>query len=144
MRLALVGLLLVVACERFLTRTVSAASGPYSHIVARPETYAEVLAVIERHVDDAHRRVLRSTTDPARGLPRFKKKAEQAQDERVLSVLLALLAEVQPQLLTAERLQAASYERIDGALLAAEDTRLRRRLQGIPETASSASASFSA
>ena len=30
--------------------------------MARPETHAEVVAVIERHVDDAHRRVLRSTS----------------------------------------------------------------------------------
>jgi hypothetical protein len=96
-----------------------------------------VVAVVERHVDDAHRRVLRSTTDPARGLPRFKKKAEQAQDERVLAVLLALLAEVHPRVLTPEQLQAESYERIDGAVLAGEDTRLRRRLQGIPERAPS-------
>jgi hypothetical protein len=106
--------------------------------MSRPKTYTEVLALIERHVDDAHRRVLRSTTDPARGLPRFKKKAEQAQDERVLATLLQLLGEVHPEVLTAERLQADSYARIDGATLAAEDTRLRRRLQGIPETAPSA------
>jgi hypothetical protein len=93
--------------------------------------------VVESHVDEAHRRVLRSTTDPARGLPRFKKKAEQAQDERVLAVLLALLADIYPQVLTPERLKADSYARIDGAALAAEDTRLRRRLQGIPERAPS-------
>jgi hypothetical protein len=96
-----------------------------------------VIAVIERYVDDAHRRVLRSTTDPARGLPRFKKKAEQTQDERVFRVLLALLGEVHPDVLDHDRLQAASYDRIDGAGLAAEETRLRRRLQGIPETAPS-------
>jgi hypothetical protein len=106
-------------------------------IVSRPETYAEVVAVVESHVDEAHRRVLRSTTDPARGLPRFKKKAEQAQDERVLAVLLALLADISPQVLTPERLKADSYARIDGPTLAAEDTRLRRRLQGIPERAPS-------
>jgi hypothetical protein len=105
--------------------------------VSRPATFEDVVAVVERHVDDAHRRVLRSTTDPARGLPRFKKKAEQAQDERVLSVLLALLADVHPQVLTPEQLKAESYERIEGAVLAAEDTRLRRRLQGIPERAPS-------
>lgn len=96
-----------------------------------------MVAIIERYVDDAHRRVLRSTTDPARGLPRFKKKAEQALDERELRVLLALLAEVFPEVLDPDRLQAASYERIQGAALAAEDTRVRRRLQGIPETAPS-------
>src|SRR2546421_13065929 len=100
--------------------------------MGRPQTYTEVVAVIERHVDDAHRRVLRSTTDTARGLPRFKKKAEQAQDERVLRVLLALLAEVHPDVLDIDRLQAASYKRIDGAALAAEGTRLSRRLQAIP------------
>ncbi|HEX8969798.1 MAG TPA: hypothetical protein VF937_18085 [Chloroflexota bacterium] len=105
--------------------------------MTRPETFAEVVAVIEGYVDDAHRRVLRSTTDPARGLPRFKKKAEQAQDERVLRVLLTLLGEVHPVVRDLDRLQAASYERIDGAALAAEETRLRRRLQGIPETAPS-------
>src|SRR5947209_6774433 len=99
--------------------------------MARPETGPEIIAVIERHVDDAHRRVLRSTTDPARSLPRFKKKAEQAQDERVLAVLLDLLAEVQPQEAPVDRLRADSYARIDGAALEAEDTRLRRRLQGI-------------
>jgi hypothetical protein len=101
----------------------------------RPETFADVIAAIERSVDDAHRRVLRSTTDPARGLPRFKKKAEQAQDERVLAALLDLLAQVYPEVLTSDRLKALSYERIDGPSLAADDTRLRRRLQGIPERA---------
>jgi hypothetical protein len=105
--------------------------------MARPQTYAEVVAVIERHVDDALRRVLRSTTDPARGLPRFKKKAEQAQDERALDVLLALLADVHVDVLTPERLRTESYDRIDGPRLAADDKRLRRRLQGIPETAPS-------
>ena len=103
--------------------------------MTRPDTSAGVVAIIERYVDDAHRRVLRSTTDPARGLPRFKKKAEQAQDERVLRVLLTLLSEVHPEVLDVERLQAASYQRIDGATLAVEETRLRRRLQGIPEVA---------
>jgi hypothetical protein len=105
--------------------------------VARPKTYEEVRAVVERHVDDAHRRVIRSTTDPARGLPRFKKKAEVQQDERVLAALLALLADIHPEVLTSERLRADSYTRVDGPTLAAEDTRLRRRLQGIPETAPS-------
>ena len=66
-------------------------------------TSSEVVAVIERYVDDAHRRVLRSTTDPERGLPRFKKKAEQAMDERVLRVLLELLREVHPEVLDVER-----------------------------------------
>ena len=117
--------------------TSGTAAAAYFASVTRPESSAEVVAVIERYVDDAHRRVLRSTTDPARGLPRFKKKAEQAQDERVLRVLLALLAEVHPEVLDIDRLQAASYERIDGAALVAEGTRLRRRLQGIPETAPS-------
>ena len=105
--------------------------------MGRPQTYTEVVAVIERHVDDAHRRVLRSTTDPARGLPRFKKKAEQAQDERVFDVLLALLAEVHAEGLTPDHLRAHSYDRIGGPVLAAEDKRLRRRLQGIPERAPS-------
>jgi hypothetical protein len=101
----------------------------------RPQTYAEVLAVIERHVDDAHRHILRSATDPARGLPRFKTKSEQAQDRRGFSVLLALLAEAHSEGWDADRLRQASYDRIEGALLAAEDTRIRRRLQGIPEKA---------
>ena len=47
------------------------------------ESSAEVVTVIERYVDDAHRRVLRSTTDPARGL----------------------LADVFPEVLDADRLQ---------------------------------------
>src|SRR5437870_13811352 len=80
----------------------------------RPQTHAEVVEVIERHVDEAHRRVLRSTTDPARTLPRIKKKAEQAQDERVLDVLLALLGEVHAEALTSEQLRTQSYNRIDG------------------------------
>jgi hypothetical protein len=105
--------------------------------MTRPNTYSEAIQVIERHVDDAHRRVLRSTTDPARGLPRFKKKAEQAQDERALDTLLRVLADVHPEVLTLDRLRADSYIRIDGSALAAEDTRLRRRLQGIPELAPS-------
>lgn len=105
--------------------------------MTRPQTYAEVVEVIERAVDDAHRRVLRSTTDPARGLPRFKKKAEQTLDERVLAALLELLAEVYPEALTTDRLKADSYDRIDGQSLAAEDTLRRRRLQGIPERAPS-------
>jgi hypothetical protein len=61
--------------------------------MSRPKIYAEVVQVIERHLDDVHRQVLRSTTDPARGLPRFKKKAEQAQDERALDTLLRVLAD---------------------------------------------------
>jgi len=106
--------------------------------MSRPGTSEEIVAIVERHVDDAHRRVLRSTTDPARGLPRFKKKAEGALDERVLDVLLRLLGEIHPATLTVDQLRTASYERIDGPTLAAEDTRLRRRLQGIPEVAPSA------
>jgi len=106
--------------------------------MTRPATPAEIVAIVERHVDDAHRRVLRSTTDPARGLPRFKKKAEQTLDERVLDVLLRLLAEIHTPTLTVDQLRTASYERIDGSALAADDTRLRRRLQGIPEVAPSA------
>jgi hypothetical protein len=106
--------------------------------MARPETYAEVVAMIEQHVDEAHRHVLRSSTDPAKGLPRFKTKSEQKQDERGLNVLLALLADVvgsgaDPRG-TAEQMRKESYERIDGLALAADDTRIRRRLQGIPET----------
>jgi hypothetical protein len=103
--------------------------------MSRPKTYAEVVEVIQHHVDDVHRRVLRSTTDPERGLPRFKKKAEQAQDERALDTLLRLLADVHADVLTLDRLRSDSYARIDGPALAAEDTRIRRRLQGIPETA---------
>jgi hypothetical protein len=52
-----------------------------------------------------------------------------------MNVLLALLAEVHSEGLDKERLQQESFERIDGATLAAEDTKIRRRLQGIPETA---------
>jgi hypothetical protein len=105
--------------------------------MSRPKTYAEVVQVIEHHVDDVHRQVLRSTTDPVRGLPRFKKKAEQAQDERALDTLLRLLADVHPQVLPPDRLRTDSYTRIDGAALQAADTRVRRRLQGIPATAPS-------
>jgi hypothetical protein len=103
--------------------------------VPKPETVADVLAVIEQHVDNAHRDVLRSTTDPARGLPRFKTRAQQAQDERVLKTLVALLGAVHPGGASAERLLQESYQRIDGAALDADDKRLRRRLQGIPEVA---------
>jgi hypothetical protein len=103
--------------------------------MSRPQTYAEVLAVIERHVDDAHRHILRSATDPAKGLPRFKTKSEQAQDQRGFKVLLALLVDAHADGWDADRLRQASYERIEGALLADEDTRIRRRLQGIPERA---------
>jgi len=105
--------------------------------MSRPKKYAEVVQVIERHVDDVHRQVLRSTTDPARGLPRFKKKAEQAQDERALDTLLKVLADVHPEVLTLDRLRSDSYTRIDGDALVSEDTRVRRRLQGIPEMAPS-------
>jgi hypothetical protein len=101
----------------------------------RPTTYADVLAVIERHVDEAHRRILRSTTDPARGLPRFKTKSEHAQDLRGFSVLLAVLTDAHSEGWDADRLRQASYDRIEGTLLEAEDTRIRRRLQGIPERA---------
>ena len=103
----------------------------------RPKTYAEVVQVVEQHVDDVHRQVLRSTTDPVKGLPRFKKKAEQAQDERALDTLLKVLADVHPEVLTLDRLRSDSYTRIDGDALVAEDTRVRRRLQGIPEMAPS-------
>jgi hypothetical protein len=101
----------------------------------RPQTYAEVLAVIEAHVDEAHRRILRSTTDPAKGLPRFKTKSEHAQDLRGFSVLLALLVDAHSEGWDADRLRQASYDRIEGTQLEAEDTRMRRRLQGIPERA---------
>ena len=92
--------------------------------MARPQTHAEVVAVIEDHVDEALRRVLRCTTDPARGLPRFKKKAEQSLDDRGLNGLLALLAEVHTEALTPDQLRTASYARIDGAALEADDKRL--------------------
>jgi hypothetical protein len=103
--------------------------------MTRPESYTQVIEVIERHLDEAHRVVLRSTTDPGRSLPRFKTKSEAAQDQRAMNVLLALLAEVHSEGLDRERLQQASFERIDGASLVAEDTKIRRRLQGIPEIA---------
>jgi alpha-ketoglutarate-dependent taurine dioxygenase len=103
--------------------------------MSKSDALAEVIAIIERHVDDAHRDALRSTTDPAKGLPRFKTKSQQAQDDRALRVLLRLLGEVHPSRATIDQLQQASYLRIDGATLAIEDTRLRRRLQGIPEVA---------
>jgi hypothetical protein len=80
------------------------------------------------HTGDAH-------DGPRPDFPAFKKKAEHAQVEAVLRVLLGLLSEVHPEVLDLERLQAPSFERIDGATLAAEETRLRRRLQGIPEVA---------
>ena len=102
--------------------------------MTRPQTYAEVVEVLERHLDEAHRVVLRSTTDPGRTLPRFKTKSEAAQDQRALDVLLALLADVHSESADKERLLKESYERIDGAALAAEDTKIRRRLQGIPES----------
>jgi len=103
--------------------------------MTRPQTHAQVIEVIERHLDEAHRVVLRSTTDPGRTLPRLKTKSEAAQDLRALNVLLSLLADVLSDGSDREQLQQASYARIDGALLAAEDTRIRRRLQGIPEVA---------
>jgi hypothetical protein len=102
-------------------------------VMTRPSTVAEVVAAIERHLDDAHRHVLRSVTDPGRSLPRFKTKSEQAQEARAFKVLLVLLAEVHPDESDAEKLRQASYERIEGEALAREDTLLRRRLQGIPE-----------
>jgi hypothetical protein len=103
--------------------------------MTRPETYAEAIEVIERHLDEAHRVVLRSTTDPGRTLPRFKTKSEAAQDQRAFNVLLALLADLRGLGRDTEPLQKESYDRIDGASLAADDTKIRRRLQGIPETA---------
>jgi hypothetical protein len=103
------------------------------YLMPKPQTYAEVLAVIEQHVDEAHRRILRSTTDPARGLPRFKTKSEHAQDLRGFAVLLALLVDAHSEGSDADRLRQASYERIEGAVLEADDKGIRRRLQGIPE-----------
>jgi hypothetical protein len=100
-----------------------------------PETTAEIVAIIERHIDDAHRHVLRSATDPGRSLPRFKTKSEQAQELRALNVLLALLKEVRADGADNDRLRQESYARIDGDVLSREDTLIRRRLQGIPETA---------
>jgi hypothetical protein len=102
-------------------------------MMARASSVAEVVATIERHVDEAHRHVLRSATDPGRSLPRFKTKSEQAQEARAFKVLLALLAEVHPQESDVEKLRQASYERIEGDVLTREDTLIRRRLQGIPE-----------
>ncbi len=100
-----------------------------------PETTAEIVAVIERHIDDAHRHVLRSATDPGRSLPRFKTKSEQAQELRALNTLLTLLVEVRADGSDKDRLRQESYARIDGDVLTREDTLVRRRLQGIPETA---------
>ena len=73
-------------------------------------TTAEILAIIERHVDDAHRRMLRSVTDTMR----FKTKSEKAQEERALKVLMAVLVEVHASGSSAERLLKESYDRIDG------------------------------
>jgi len=100
-----------------------------------PETTAEIVAVIERHIDDAHRHVLRSATDPGRSLPRFKTKSEQAQELRALNTLLTLLVELRSDGSDKDRLRQESYARIDGDVLAREDTLVRRRLQGIPESA---------
>ena len=104
-----------------------------------PETIGEIVAVIERHIDDAHRHVLRSATDPGRSLPRFKTKSEQAQELRALTVLLAVLVEIRADGSDADRLRQESYQRIDGDMLSREDTLIRRRLQGIPETPSTLS-----
>ena len=103
--------------------------------MSSPETVADLLGMIERHVDEAHKHVLRSATDPGRSLPRFKTKSEQAQELRALNVLLKLLIEARADGSDADRLRQESYERIDGAVLEREDTLIRRRLQGIPETA---------
>ena len=103
--------------------------------MSAPETLADLLAIIEKHVDDAHRHVLRSATDPGRSLPRFKTKSEQAQELRALNVLLALLVEARADGADRDRLRKESYDRIDGAVLEREDTLIRRRLQGIPEIA---------
>src|SRR5437016_2329787 len=103
--------------------------------MSNEQTRAEAIEIIERHVDDAHRHVLRSATDPGRTLPRFKTKSEQAQELRALTVLLALLVEARADGADADRLRQESYGRIDGAALEREDTLVRRRLQGIPETA---------
>src|ERR1700730_14291450 len=103
--------------------------------MARPQTCADVLGVIEGHVDEAHRRILCGTTDPEKGLPRFKTKSEHAQDLRGFSVLLALLVDANVEGWDADRLRQASFDRIEGPRLADEDTRIRRRLQGIPERA---------
>ena len=98
-----------------------------------PETTAEIVAIIERHIDDAHRHVVRSATDPGRTLPRFKTKSEQAQELRALNTLLKLLLEIRADGSDADRLRQESYARIDGDTLSREDTLVRRRLQGIPE-----------
>ena len=50
--------------------------------MSKPRAFAENLEVIELHVDMVHRDALRSTTDSARGLPRFKTKAQQAKPQR--------------------------------------------------------------
>src|SRR6202022_3759800 len=101
--------------------TLMEAAGQYAPAIARPQTSAEVVAVIERHLDDAHRRILRSTTDPEKGLPRFKTKSEHAQDLRAFSELLALLVEAHSEGWDADRLRQASYDRIEGTLLEAVD-----------------------
>jgi hypothetical protein len=103
--------------------------------MSSPQSQAEVLDIIERHVDAAHRHVLHSATDPGRSLPRFKTKSEQAQELRALNVLLALLVEVRADGSDADRLRQESYQRIDGDVLSRADTLIRRRLQGIPEVA---------
>jgi hypothetical protein len=99
--------------------------------MAKLQSSAEIVTIIERHVDDAHRRMLRSVTDTMR----FKTKSEKAQEQRALKVLVAVLVEIYASGSTAERLLKESYDRIEGDDIAAEDTRLRRRLQGIPEVA---------
>lgn len=104
-------------------------------LMSAPETLEQVLAVIERHIDEAHRHVLRSATDPGRSLPRFKTRSEQAQELRALNTLLAVLVEIRADGSDAARLRQESYVRIDGDVLSREDTLVRRRLQGIPETA---------
>jgi hypothetical protein len=102
-----------------------------------PETTGEIVAIIERHIDDAHRHVLRSATDPGRSLPRFKTKSEQAQELRALNTLLKVLVEIRADGSDADRLRQESYVRIDGDVLTRDDTLIRRRLQGIPEAAPS-------
>jgi hypothetical protein len=92
----------------------------------RALNHVEVLDVIERHVDEAQRRVLRCTTDRASTLPRFKKKAEQSQDERVLDILVAVLSELHGGMLMPDRLRTETYDRIDGPCLIAKDKRDRR------------------
>src|SRR6267378_889595 len=85
----------------------------------------------------SHRHVLRSATDPGRSLPRFKTKSEQAQELRALNTLLKVLVEIRADGSDADRLRQESYVRIDGDVLTRDDTLVRRRLQGIPETAPS-------